>query len=87
MRQPKGVDILDAVTAKALGSREYKQKLLDDPVKVLRDAGLTIPNGVDVVIHQNTAKTIHLVLPSRIINRINLGEVNITVIACHTGGT
>jgi hypothetical protein len=87
MRQPKGVEILDAVTAKALDSEKYKLALLADPVKVLRAEGLTIPDGVDVVIHQNTAKTIHLVLPSRVLKRVDLGEVNITVIACHTGGT
>jgi hypothetical protein len=87
MRQPKGVEILDAVTAKALESDEFKRKLLADPVKVLTNEGLTIPKGVNVVIHENTAHTIHLVLPVRIIKRIDLGAVNIEVIACHTGGT
>lgn len=87
MRQPRGVEILDAVTAKALASDKYRRQLLADPVKVLTDEGLTIPKGVDVVIHENTARTIHLVLPSRSMKRIDLDAVNITVIACHTGGT
>ena len=87
MRQPKGVEILDAVTAKALGSEEYKRKLRRNPVKVLRDEGLEIPDGVKVVIRQNTANTIYLVLPDQIIETIDFDEVDITVIACHTGGT
>lgn len=87
MRQPKGVEILDAVTAEALASDKYKRQLLEDPVKVLTDAGLKIPEDVDVVIHENTAHTIHLVLPTRIAESIDLDDVSITVIACHTGGT
>jgi hypothetical protein len=87
MRQPKGIEILDAVTAKALASPTYKRKLRADPVEVLRDEGLTIPPRVRVIIHQNTAKTIHLVLPSQPVETIDFGEVDITVIACHTGGT
>jgi hypothetical protein len=87
MRQPRGVEILDAVTAKALESEEYKQQLLADPVKVLTDEGLTIPEGVNVVIHPNTTDTIHLVLPSQIAETIDLSEVDITFIAHHTGGT
>jgi Nitrile hydratase, alpha chain len=87
MRQPKGVEILDAVTAKALGSKKYKEALLANPVKVLRAEGLRIPRGVHVEILENTADTIYLVLPSQIVRTIDMGEVNITVIACHTGGT
>lgn len=87
MRQPKGVEILDAVTAEALASDAYRRQLLDDPVKVLTDAGLEIPKEVNVVIHENTEQTIHLVLPARIAQSIDLDEVSITVIAHHTGGT
>lgn len=86
MRQPKGVEILDSVTAKALTSKAYKRKLLADPVTVLKDAGLKIPRGVTIVIHENQADTIHLVLPSQRADTINLKEVNITIIADHTGG-
>jgi hypothetical protein len=87
MRQPRGVEILDSVIAKALESEDYKQQLLADPAKVLADEGLTIPEGVNVVIHENTADTIHLVLPSERVETIDLGEVDITIIAFHTGGT
>jgi Nitrile hydratase, alpha chain len=87
MRQPRGVEILDAVTAKALENEEYKRQLLADPVKVLRNEGLTIPDGVNVVIHENTADTIHLVLPSQPAKAIDLDQTDLTMIAHHTGGT
>jgi hypothetical protein len=86
MRQPKGVEILDAVTAKALENEEYRQQLLADPAKVLTDEGLTIPAGVNIVIHENTADTIHLVLPHQMADTIDFVEVDITIIAHHTGG-
>ena len=87
MRQPKGVEILDAVTAQALGSKVYKDELVANPDKVLTAAGLTIPDGVKVKIQQNTAKKIYLVLPTQMLDTIDFDEVDITVIACHTGGT
>ena len=87
MRQPKGVEILDTITAKALGSKKYKEELLADPVKVLRAEGLKIPRGVTVEILENTADTIYLVLPRQTAKLIDLGEVNITIVADHTGGT
>jgi hypothetical protein len=87
MRQPRGVEILDAVTAKALDDPQYKEELLDNPVEVLRREGLTIPDGVDVVICENTPTTIYLVLPSQAVKTIDLGEVNIMIVAHHTGGT
>jgi hypothetical protein len=86
MRQPRGVEILDAVTAKALGSDEYKKQLLDNPAKVLEAEGLEIPDGINIVIHENTEETIHLVLPSKQVDEIDLEEVDITIIAFHTGG-
>ena len=86
MRQPKGVEILDAVTAKALGSATYKRQLLANPTKVLSAEGLTIPKGVKVKIHENKRNTVHLVLPSRTAKTINFDDVNIRTVPHHTGG-
>jgi hypothetical protein len=60
----KGYEILDAVAAQALDDDDYLQALIDDPVSVLRDAGMDVADNVTVVIHQNTPDTVHLVLPS-----------------------
>jgi hypothetical protein len=60
----KGYEILDAVAAEALDDDNYLQALIDDPVSILRDAGMSVADDVKVVIHQNTSDTVHLVLPS-----------------------
>jgi hypothetical protein len=86
MRQPRGVEILDAVTAKALDDDEYKRKLLANPVEVLRDEGLKIDDDIEIKIVENTEDTIYLVLPSKQVDEIDLEEVDITIIAFHTGG-
>ncbi|MFL5828417.1 MAG: NHLP leader peptide family natural product precursor [Solirubrobacteraceae bacterium] len=86
MRQPKGVEILDTVTAKALGDGYYKERLKADPVAVLREEGLMIGDGIKIVVHENTGDTIHLVLPSELPTSIEIEEIDITIIAHHTGG-
>ena len=86
MRQPKGVEILDAITAKALDDPNYRRELRDEPIKVLTREGLTIPENVEVVVCENTADTIYLVLPTQMPACVDLSEVDITIIACHTGG-
>jgi hypothetical protein len=87
MRQPKGVEILDAVTARALSDKRFRNRLLKNPKAVLRKEGLEIPDDVEIVVHENTDDTIHLVLPSGPAQTIDLEEVDITIIAFHTGGT
>jgi hypothetical protein len=52
------------VAAKALDDDTYRRQLREDPAGVLRQAGLTVPEGVRVVVHENTADEIHLVLPT-----------------------
>ena len=86
MRQPKGVEILDAVTAKALDDSDYKRRLKAEPKTVLREEGLVIEEGIEIVIHENTGDTIHLVLPSKLPTSIEIEEIDITIIAHHTGG-
>jgi hypothetical protein len=86
MRQPKGVEILDTVTARALGDGYYKERLKADPVTVLREEGLEIGDGIKIVVHENTGDTIHLVLPSQLPTSIEIEEIDITIIAHHTGG-
>ena len=86
MRQPKGVEILDAVTARALSDKRFKNRLLKNPKAVLRKEGLDIDDDVEIVVLENTGDKIHLVLPSKAPESIDLEEVDIRIIAYHTGG-
>ncbi len=60
----EGYQILQRVAAKALADDHYRQQLIANPNKELTDAGLTVPEGTTVAIHQNTETEVHLVLPS-----------------------
>jgi hypothetical protein len=64
-RDTKGFEILERVIAESLESDEYRERLIDDPRTVLREAGLNISEDTEVVVHENSENTAHLVLPSR----------------------
>lgn len=61
----EGVAILQRIAAKALDDEDYRQDLIDDPKGELENAGLTLPDDVDVEVLQNTPTKLYFVLPSR----------------------
>jgi hypothetical protein len=61
----KGLDKLNEIAAEALSDENYRQQLINDPKAELQKKGLTVPDDLDVEIHENTDRKIHLVLPSR----------------------
>jgi Nitrile hydratase, alpha chain len=63
----RGLTELDRIAGRALAEPEFREQLLRDPKRVLRDAGLRIPDEVDVVVHENTPETIHIVLPAELV--------------------
>ena len=52
------------VVAKAWADEEYKRRLLTDPRAVAAEAGVPLPEGLTVKVVENTARTMHLVLPA-----------------------
>jgi hypothetical protein len=64
--QPQGFHHLQRIAANALDDDAYKQRLVDEPHAVLKEEGVTVPEGVHVTVHENTADHIHLVLPTGI---------------------
>lgn len=63
-RDIRGFEILERVIADSLGDDDYRDRLKKDPASVLGAAGLSIPDGVEIVVHENSADTVHLVLPA-----------------------
>ena len=53
------------VVAQAWSDDSYKQRLLADPAAVLAEQGLTAPTGKQVRIVEDTADTVHVVLPAK----------------------
>lgn len=62
--QVRGFEILQELAVRAADNKEFRRELIEDPDRVLRDNGITIPEGVTVFVHANTEREIHLVLPS-----------------------
>jgi hypothetical protein len=72
-RDVKGFQILDKVAANALADDDYRKRLINDPKTVLVDEGLVVPDGIEIVIVENTDDRIYLVLPSTAYSGQQLG--------------
>jgi hypothetical protein len=53
------------IVARAWEDDVYKARLLKNATKVLRDEGVKVPRGVRVKAVENTAKTVHFVIPAK----------------------
>lgn len=53
------------VVAKAWGNEMFRKKLVRDPAATLQQEGVELPAGVQVVVVEDTATTIHFVLPNK----------------------
>lgn len=49
--------------AQAWSDAAFKDKLVNDPHAALADAGVDVPDGTTVRVLENTADTVHVVLP------------------------
>ncbi len=70
----KGLQILNEIASRALEDDDYRQRLIDDPASVLRSAGIKVPEGVTVIVHENTEEEIHLVLPSQLEGELEIDD-------------
>ena len=53
------------ILAKAAEDEGFRTQLIDDPKTAISEAlGINLPEWVDMQVHQNTATTMHLILPS-----------------------
>ena len=53
------------VIAKAWTDESFKEKLLKNPEKVLKEMGIEFPKGARVEMHEQKGKVVHLILPER----------------------
>ena len=52
------------ILTKAAADGEFRTRLLTDPrAAVSAETGVTVPEGFNVVVHEDSATTAHLVLP------------------------
>ncbi len=56
----------EQIIAKAMKEETFRQALLSNPKTVIaRALGISVPQGVTIAVHQDTATTLHLVLPAQ----------------------
>lgn len=53
----------ESVILEAVRSPEFRKRLLDSPEEVLAEAGIRLPEGMKVHFVENTADTVHIVIP------------------------
>lgn len=53
------------IVARAWEDEAYRARLLKDATKVLKEEGAKIPRGVKVKAVQNSAKSVHFVIPAK----------------------
>ena len=57
-------ELRDRILDRAAEDEEFRASLIADPrAAVLAELGTTLPDGFDVVVHEDSATTAHLVLP------------------------
>jgi len=84
-RENRGYEIVQEVIAQALADDEYRQQLIDDPKTVLREAGLNVPDEVEIEVHENQPDRVHFVLPTAPAaeQELDIDEVDIVAISYH----
>ena len=53
----------ERIIAKAWADDAFKARLLADPAAVAAAEGIAVPAGVKIVVHENKADELHVVLP------------------------
>ncbi|MDE0459431.1 MAG: NHLP leader peptide family RiPP precursor [Chromatiales bacterium] len=57
-------DMRRHLTEKAVENLEFRQQLLADPKSVIQqEFGVTIPDSINVVVHESDMQTVYLALP------------------------
>ena len=65
-KEQRNADRDRAIQARAMRDAAFRQAFVDDPKGTLeREFGATLPAGVSIQVHEESADTIHFVLPGR----------------------
>ncbi len=57
-------EMKDRILDRAVGDEEFRARLMADPkAAISSEIGADIPEGFDVVVHEDSATTAHLMLP------------------------
>lgn len=76
------------IIARAWKDQTFKQRLLKDPMAVMKEYKINMAENAKVLVHENMNKTYHLTLPEMPANiSKSLSEEELRKIAAAAGGT
>jgi hypothetical protein len=77
-----GFQRLQKALQNAATDPDLRQRLLENPREMLAEAELEIPDDVELVVHENSSKRVHLVIPSRVMDwdELDIEAVNVVLI-------
>jgi hypothetical protein len=62
---------------RAMKDEAWRQELLTNPKTLIeRELGITLPQGMTVEVHENTATAVHLVLPPRVLPPVPVSDAD-----------
>jgi hypothetical protein len=64
-QQTHGPVLSGPVVARAWRDADFKRRLLAEPAAALREAGIDVPEGLQVRVVENAPGLVHLILPAR----------------------
>lgn len=70
------------LVARAWAEEDFKQRLLSNPMAVLKEEGITVPEGLQIKVVENSDTVFHFILPQRPVNN----ELSDAQLAAVTGG-
>ena len=69
---------MQQLVVRAMKDEAWRQALLTNPNPVIEDVvGIKIPKNTTVVVHENTATTIHVVLPPRQLPAMEVSDAEV----------
>jgi nitrile hydratase len=66
-------------------SEAYRARIVREPREVLAEFGLALPAETEIVVHDTSAESRHLVLPMRPVGTDGLGEAELTALVTRNG--
>jgi hypothetical protein len=60
---PDRNELVERIVEKAWKDEVFKAKLMKDPKAALESMNIKLPQGLKVQVHEETADTVHLVIP------------------------
>jgi hypothetical protein len=66
---------MQQLLARAMKDEAWRQELLTNPKTLIeRELGITLPQGVTIATHEDTSTTVHLVLPPRQLQAVEVSD-------------